>query len=108
MASHLAFARWCEVEIHHVDLGLGYRPEDWSDVFVERMLPRMLKGLPSRCDRRVLLGWTLGSRRRPLTGSLELNRIGRRWRAPSSAIRRRRRIGRAVSAESVAEAPLDV
>jgi maleylpyruvate isomerase len=68
VASHLAFARWCEVEIHHVDLGLGYRPDDWSDVFVERMLPRMLKALPSRCDRRVLLGWTLGRAAAPSLG----------------------------------------
>ena len=68
VASHLAFARWCEVEIHHVDLGLGYRPEDWSDVFVERLLPRMLKALPSRCDRCVLLGWTLGRSAAPSLG----------------------------------------
>jgi maleylpyruvate isomerase len=67
-ASHLAFGRWCEVEIHHVDLGLGYRPEDWSDEFVERMLPRMLNTLPSRCDRRVLLGWTLGRTAAPSLG----------------------------------------
>jgi maleylpyruvate isomerase len=60
VASHLAFARWREVEIHHVDLGVGYSTADWSDVFVERMLPRVLDALPGRCDRRVLLGWTLG------------------------------------------------
>jgi maleylpyruvate isomerase len=68
VASQLAFARWCEVEIHHVDLGLGYRPDDWSDLFVERMLPRMLKALPSRCDRRALLGWTLGREAAPSLG----------------------------------------
>ena len=27
-----------EVEIHHVDLGLDYRPADWPEDFVERML----------------------------------------------------------------------
>ena len=96
VASHLASARWCEVEIHHVDLGLGYRAADWSDELVDRMLPRMLKALPSRCDRRDLLGWTLGSRRRPLTRPLELNRIGppltssSRALSPGSADRTRR------------------
>jgi maleylpyruvate isomerase len=60
VASHLAFARWCEVEIHHVDLHLGYDVDDWSDAFVARMLPRMLSKLPGRCDHRRLLGWTLG------------------------------------------------
>jgi maleylpyruvate isomerase len=68
VASHLASARWCEVEIHHVDLGLGYRAADWSDELVDRMLPRMLKALPSRCDRRDLLGWTLGRAAAPSLG----------------------------------------
>ena len=68
VASDLAFARWCEVEIHHVDLGLGYRAADWSDELVDRMLPRMLKALPSRCDRRDLLGWTLGRAAAPSLG----------------------------------------
>ena len=60
IASHLAFARWREVEIHHVDLGLGYRPGDWPEAFVERMLERTLPGLPSRADPRILLAWALG------------------------------------------------
>jgi maleylpyruvate isomerase len=59
IASRLAFARWCEVEIHHVDLDLGYGAVDWSHEFVERMLPRVLEALPARCDRRLLLGWLL-------------------------------------------------
>jgi maleylpyruvate isomerase len=63
VASHLAFARWREVEIHHVDLELGYGVGAWSDAFVDRMLPRVLAELPGRCDPRRLLGWTL--RRRP-------------------------------------------
>jgi len=35
----LPFARWRELEIHHVDLGMGsYTPADWSDDFVERSM----------------------------------------------------------------------
>ena len=30
--------RWCEVEIHHVDLGTGYTPADWPDAFVAHVL----------------------------------------------------------------------
>jgi maleylpyruvate isomerase len=37
-ARSLPFARLREVEIHHVDLDLGYRPSDWPADFVERTL----------------------------------------------------------------------
>lgn len=37
-ARTLPYARMREVEIHHVDLGLGYGPEDWPADFVERTL----------------------------------------------------------------------
>jgi maleylpyruvate isomerase len=30
-----------EVEIHHVDLGLAYRPDDWSDEFARRTLDQV-------------------------------------------------------------------
>lgn len=30
--------RWREVEIHHVDLDLGYRPDEWEPAFVEHLL----------------------------------------------------------------------
>lgn len=30
--------RWCEVEIHHVDLNTGYTPADWPDPFVGHVL----------------------------------------------------------------------
>jgi maleylpyruvate isomerase len=59
-ASRLAFARWREVEIHHVDLGLGYRSDDWPERLVTAMLGRALAGLPARADPRHLLAWTLG------------------------------------------------
>jgi maleylpyruvate isomerase len=37
-ARSLPFARLRELEIHHVDLGLDYRPSSWSPDFVERTL----------------------------------------------------------------------
>jgi maleylpyruvate isomerase len=37
-ARSLPYARWRELEIHHVDLGLGYGPADWPGDFVERTL----------------------------------------------------------------------
>ncbi|MFF3843773.1 maleylpyruvate isomerase family mycothiol-dependent enzyme [Streptomyces sp. NPDC002328] len=35
-ASRLPFRRWVEVELHHVDLGIGYDLEDLSAEFTER------------------------------------------------------------------------
>ncbi len=37
-ARALPYARWRELEIHHVDLGLAYGPGDWPADFVERTL----------------------------------------------------------------------
>lgn len=35
-ASRVPFRRWIEVELHHVDLGVGYELEDLPDEFVTR------------------------------------------------------------------------
>lgn len=59
-ATHLPASRWREVEIHHVDLGLAYGPENWSDDFVDRFLPGVLESLSSRTDAARLLAWGLG------------------------------------------------
>ena len=40
--------RWREVEVHHADLGLGYRYTDWPEAFVERQLPLMLAEVAPR------------------------------------------------------------
>ncbi len=37
--SFIPWMRLREVEIHHVDLGLGYQPADWPESFVARLLP---------------------------------------------------------------------
>jgi maleylpyruvate isomerase len=59
-ASRLVYARWREVEIHHVDLGRGYAPSDWPPELVQRMLPELLETLPGRADPAVLLAWMTG------------------------------------------------
>jgi maleylpyruvate isomerase len=59
-ASRLVYSRWREVEVHHVDLGRGYRPADWPPELVQRMLPELLETLPDRSDGAALLAWASG------------------------------------------------
>jgi maleylpyruvate isomerase len=40
-----------EVEMHHVDLGLGYEPSGWPADYVAWELPRLLATVPSRLQR---------------------------------------------------------
>jgi maleylpyruvate isomerase len=59
-ARAVMYSRWREVEIHMVDLGLGYTPDQWPDDLVERTLPGLLEQLPGRTDDRQLLAWITG------------------------------------------------
>jgi maleylpyruvate isomerase len=43
-AAAVPWARLREVEVHHVDLGRGYTPEDWSDAFALRLLREIVTG----------------------------------------------------------------
>lgn len=54
-ARGLAWARWREVEMHRVDLGLGHEPAEWDPVFAERLLEELLDrtGLRADVDERV-------------------------------------------------------
>jgi maleylpyruvate isomerase len=55
--------RWREVELHHVDLGLGYTPADWPDAYVDGELAISLALLPERlggAGQRQLLAWLVG------------------------------------------------
>jgi maleylpyruvate isomerase len=47
-ADELPMIRLSEVEIHHVDLDLGYTPAHWPESFVERMLSRVCDDLGKR------------------------------------------------------------
>ncbi|HXY43994.1 MAG TPA: maleylpyruvate isomerase N-terminal domain-containing protein [Acidimicrobiales bacterium] len=61
--------RWKEVEIHHVDLGLGYEAEDWPADFVSFALVDTLHDLPPRIadarQRAAMLAWLTGRRDTP-------------------------------------------
>ena len=46
------WSRWREVEVHHVDLGLGYSPSEWPVAFVSHGLHDALAELPDRATRR--------------------------------------------------------
>ncbi|NSC21031.1 maleylpyruvate isomerase family mycothiol-dependent enzyme [Streptomyces albus subsp. chlorinus] len=43
LASSLPFRRWIEVELHHVDLGIGYTLQDLPGTFVDRELANMAR-----------------------------------------------------------------
>jgi maleylpyruvate isomerase len=43
-AAAVPWARLREVEVHHVDLGVGYGPGDWSDAFALRLLREIVTG----------------------------------------------------------------
>jgi maleylpyruvate isomerase len=53
------------VEVHHVDLDIGYRVSDWPSVFVEGELTKRIGTLPSRADHADLLAWLLDRARAP-------------------------------------------
>ena len=63
-----------EVEVHHVDLGLGYEPSDWPEDYVAWELPMVLATVPGRTrrtdDARDLVAWATG--RGPLPSRVEL------------------------------------
>jgi maleylpyruvate isomerase len=58
-ASYVMLSRWREVEIHHVDLGLGYTPADWPSELMDACLPAVLETLPRRTDRAQLMAWVM-------------------------------------------------
>jgi maleylpyruvate isomerase len=59
-SSTVLISRIREVEVHHVDLGLGYQPADWPAEFVEETLATELPKLPERADPAELLAWLTG------------------------------------------------
>jgi maleylpyruvate isomerase len=59
-ASQVMFARWREVEVHLVDLDVGYGWDRWPKGLVDAWLPEIIAKLPDRGDPRQLLAWSLG------------------------------------------------
>lgn len=54
------FHRWREVEVHLVDLGIGYTTSDWPDEFVDAWFPDLIARLQRTADQRALMAWILG------------------------------------------------
>lgn len=54
--AQMPMQRWREVEVHRVDLGLGYEMNDWSGSFVRTELLH----LPTDHATRLLIGWIMG------------------------------------------------
>ncbi|MGP3988066.1 maleylpyruvate isomerase family mycothiol-dependent enzyme [Streptomyces sp. 3N207] len=50
LASSIPFRRWIEVELHHVDLGIGYTLEDLPGTFVDRELANMARRFSEHPD----------------------------------------------------------
>jgi maleylpyruvate isomerase len=48
------------VEVHHVDLDIGYHPSDWPEIFIERELARRIRSFPDRAEHAEILAWFLG------------------------------------------------
>jgi maleylpyruvate isomerase len=59
-ARDVVFSRWREVEVHHVDLGLGYTPAQWPGDLVERWLAHAKAQFLDTVDQRTLLAWLVG------------------------------------------------
>jgi maleylpyruvate isomerase len=70
----LVQSRWREIEIHWVDLDIGYGPADWPAAFVAPLLPALAD--PDRLGPRLPAG---------LAVELEATDSGRRWSARSPA-----------------------
>ncbi|MBF9133519.1 maleylpyruvate isomerase family mycothiol-dependent enzyme [Plantactinospora sp. S1510] len=48
VAATLVWGRLREVEVHHVDLAVGYRTADWPDAFSQRVLHEVVRDLARR------------------------------------------------------------
>lgn len=105
-ASRIPFRRWVEVDLHHVDLGIGYELEDLPEEFVSReidFLADRFTGLES------VAGDDPPGRRRPGVEDRRHDgrrrRHGRRRRDPRLAGRTPRRLGPAHRGRPAAAAP---
>jgi len=58
--AEIVFSRLREVEVHHLDLAVGYQPADWPRIYVDGELSRQLSGLPERADHVQLVTWLIG------------------------------------------------
>lgn len=78
-AARVPFRRWAEVELHHVDLGIGYELEDLPERFVEReieFLADRFTGHPEVPSTRITDGTRAWSTGRDAEGGPEVTVAG--------------------------------
>ena len=63
--TEIAFSRLREVEVHHLDLAVGYGPAQWPSVYIEGELARQLAALPERAGHADLVAWLIGRAEAP-------------------------------------------
>jgi len=67
-ATLVMFSRWREVEVHLVDLDVGYGWDQWPRDLIDAWLPDILEKLPERSDPAQLMAWALGRADAPTLG----------------------------------------
>jgi maleylpyruvate isomerase len=67
-AARVPFRRWAEVELHHVDLGIGYELEDLPEEFTQREIDFLAERFRGHPDVPALLIEEDGGRRIPTGG----------------------------------------
>ena len=63
--SEIVFRRLREVEVHHVDLDIGYSATDWPSIYLEGEIARSLPSLSERSDPIDLVKWLIGRSEAP-------------------------------------------
>lgn len=71
-------SRWREVEVHHVDLDLGYTSANWSPAYVRLDLPRVIESMP---------GWATPDAPRLMSWFLRNDTTGDAWIVTARGIR---------------------
>lgn len=66
--AEIVFRHLRDVEVHHVDVDMGYEPSNWPRVYVEGELARRLPRLTDRADHAELVAWLLGRGPAPTLG----------------------------------------
>jgi maleylpyruvate isomerase len=66
--SEIAFRRLREVEVHHLDLDVGYAASSWPAFYVEEELRRQIDQLHYRADHVALIEWLMGRGEVPTLG----------------------------------------
>jgi maleylpyruvate isomerase len=70
-AAHIVWARLREIEVHHVDLGVGHEPTDWDDAFALRFLHELASDLFRKASGTVVeVGFSVAASDLPFNGAI--------------------------------------